>query len=451
MFLYLWSMVRHSFFTPLCIRRFFIAKKACPLFIFFIFLCNTLFFLVACTDSSDPETIVYPRDKELYAMFPNDPVHGDSVEAHLSTGVMMAVHPGGHYTLSFQIDSTHEAPKMQLFRFYKHQDVSGYAMSKMETLEPKIMDGRYVFSFVCEENERTPWGLTLVEDDDYYRGKTLGVKFEGSGLYSDTLSLNLISVGLIEPIEGVPSMDSLARRLLRAFRNSYSSFVIDTIYVNYAEKHPTLGKNYPSNRHWHAGTSSEDKTLSDLGSWPVKGVTEALDIVLVHRIDEVNVLGFSGLFASNLVGGEGSTVVVGTHVISASGERPLEVDEIVKVAIHETGHFFGLRHTTSTMADLESNYDLSILEDGFEDTPSCPELLKTGLYKKGESAGASDYYVPNRLYKMMDGKAYGVVFNPDDCPDAYLFMFPVSSEASMREFSKQQLKILKKNLMLIPH
>ena len=448
--MYFWSMVRPNFFAPICIRRFFGAKKAYPLFIFFTFFCLA-FFSSACSEDSDPEKVVYPRDKELYVMFPNDAVHGDSVEAHLSTGVMMAVHPGGHYTISFQIDSTHEAPKMQLFRFYKHQDVSGYAMSKMETLKPQVSGGRYVFSFVCEENERTPWGLTLVEDDDYYQGKTLDVKFEGSGLYSDTLSLNLISVGLIEPIEGIPSMDSLARYMLQAFRKSYSTFVIDTIYVNYAEKHPTLGKNYPSDRPWYAGTTSEDKTLSDLGSWPVKGVTEALDIVLVHRIDEVNVLGFSGLFASNLVGGEGSTVVVGSHTLSSSGERSLSAEEIVKVAIHEAGHFFGLRHTTSTTADLEGNYDLSILEDGFEDTPFCPELLKSGLYKKGETTGTLDYYVPNRLYKMMDLMAFGAEFNPDDCPDAEMFMFPVSSEKSMRKFSKQQLKVLKQNLQLIPH
>ena len=73
-------MVRHVFFAPLCIRRFFGAKKACPLLFFFVFFSYILFSLVACTDSSDPETVVYPRDKELYAIFPNDPILGDSVE-----------------------------------------------------------------------------------------------------------------------------------------------------------------------------------------------------------------------------------------------------------------------------------------------------------------------------------------------------------------------------------
>lgn len=436
-------MARQSFLASPCIRRFFVAKKACLPFFF-------LFLLTACTESSDPETVVFPRDKELYAIFPNDPMLGDSIEAHLSTGVMMYVHPGGHYTLSFQVDSTHEAPQMQLFRFYRLQNGEKYGMSKLETLEPEVSKGRYVFSFDCEENEKANWGLTLVEDDDYYQGKTTDIKFEGSGSYSNHLSLNLISVGLLDPIEGVPNLDSLARLLVRAFRKGYKSFVIDTIYVRHAENHPTLGSKYPSNKHWHAGSSSEDMTLAELGGWPEKGVKEALDIVLVHRIEELDVLGYAGLFAANLTGTEESTVIVGSHVLTSSGERALSADEIVKVAIHETGHFFGLKHTTSTLADLESYNDLSILEDGFEDTPSCPDLLKSGLYKKGNASGSVDYYMPGR-FKVLDKRAFGVVFNEADCPDAYLFMFPVSSEKTMKEFSKQQLKVLKQNLSLIPH
>jgi hypothetical protein len=451
LFLYFWGMVRQSFFVPLCIRRFFVVKKACPLFIFFFFLWSIFFSLTACTDSTEPEVVVFPRDREFYAIFPNDPKLGDSIEANLATGIMMIVHPGGRYTLSFGVDPTHEAPKMQLFRSYKHRDGERYGLSKMKTLKPEISGGRYVFSFVCEENERTSWVLTLVEDDTFYQGKTKDVRFEGSGRYSDTLSLNLVSVGLIDPIEGAPSMDSLSRLLISAFRKNYTSIVIDTIYVNYAEKHPTLGEKYPADRHWHAESPSSDTKLSEFGNWPAKGVTEALDIVLVHRIDELNSLGYAGLFASNLVGGERSTVVVGSHVLSNAGERPLAAEEIVKVAVHETGHFFGLKHTTSTWADLESYQDLSILEDGFEDTPYCPELLKSGLYKKGSSTVKSDYSMPAQVFKMLDRTAYGIAFDEDNCPDSYLFMFPVSSDNSMREFSKQQLKFLKQSLMLIPH
>lgn len=451
LFLYLLAMVWQSFFVPLSIRRFFVAKKACSLFFFFFFTCSFLFFLLACAEDSESEKTVFPRDKELYALFPNDPAPGDSVASHLSTGVMMIVHPGGLYTLSFDVDSAYDAPKMQLFRFYGHRSGEGYGVYKMTTIKPEIINGRYVFTFACEENERSLWGLTLVQNDDYYKGKTSNVMLEGSGKYSNHLSLNLISVGLIEPIEGVSDMNDLARMLIKAFRKSYTSFVIDTIYVNYAAKHPTLGNKYPSNKYWYAGPVSEENPLYELGNWPEKGVTEALDIALVHRIEEMNVLGYAALFASNLKGGEGSAVIVGSHTLTTTGVRALSAKEIVKVAVHESGHFFGLKHTTSTLADLEGYQDLSILEDGFDDTPSCPELLESGLYKKAMGKGGSDFYMPNHVFRMLDKKAYGADFNEEYCPDAYLFMFPVSSENTMREFSKQQLKVLKQNLMLIPH
>ena len=362
----------------------------------------------------------------------------------------MIVHPDGLYTLSFEVDSAYEAPKMQLFRIYSNQN-GGSGISKVETVKPQVVGGRYVFTFVCEENEKSLWALTLVENNDYYRGKTRNVKFEGSGKYSNHLSLNLIPVGLIDPIEGVDGFDDLSRLLVQAFRKSYTSFVIDTVYVNYAENHPTLGSKYSPDRYWRAESPSKGTSLSELGNWPAKGVTEALDIVLVHRIDELNVLGFAGLFAANLVGGDESTVIVGSHVLTTTGERALSAEEIVKVAVHETGHFFGLRHTTSTWEDLENYHDLSVLEDGFEDTPYCPDLLTSGLYKKGEGKASVDYRMPYYGAKMMDSRAYGVAFNESDCPDAHLFMFPVSSEKTMTEFSKQQLKVLKQNLTLIPH
>ena len=407
---------------------------------FFIFFISLFFFLAACTtESSDPDVVLFPKDRSLYGIFPNDPVLGDSIEAHLSTGIMMTVHPGGIYTISFDIDSTHEAPKMHLFRFYQRRDSNNRGMSTIDVLTPENRGNRYYYSFVCEENDMNEWGLTLIENDDYYKGKTSNIHFEGTGKYSNHLSLNLISVGKIDFSDEEINIDSLSKLLLRAFRNTYTSFVIDTIYVNHAEDHPTLGKNYPSDQYWYAGKSSESTDLSELGNWPTKGVTEALDIVLVHRIEEMNVLGFSRLFSANLIGGENSTVIVGTSVLTSSEERPLTINEIIKIALHETGHFFGLRHTTSTWADLEGYQDLSILEDGFEDTPSCPALLSTGLYKKGDAS------------YLLHKKAFGPSFKEENCPDAELLMFPVSSDNTMRYLSKQELKFLKQSLMLIPH
>ena len=437
------------------IRLFLGPKKAYAPCIFSFFYIALVFFC-SCSEDSDWEVDLFPVKEDLYAMYPNDPFHGDSISGHLATGVLMLVQPNGSYEISFDQDPNHEAPNMQLFRSYPSKNGNQYGLSKVKTLKPKNKEGRYVYSFVCEENESSVWALTLEEDGDYYRGKTPNVKFQGEGSYSDTLSLNLITVGLIDPIEtslgDYIGVDSLARLLIKAFRKSYTSITIDTIYVNHAEKHPTLGDKYPATKYWYAGRNSEDFSLSELGSWPGKGVTEALDIVLVHRIEELNVLGYGGLFAMNLKGGDGSTVVVGTNVFTATGVRSLDAEEIVNVTIHETGHFFGLRHTTSTMDDMNNYLDLSIVEDGFKDTPYCAELLMSGLYKTaGEGRFMSDYYLPYRKEFMLDARAYGIAFDPANCPDANLLMFPVSTPSDDKKFSKEQLKFLKKNLKLIPH
>jgi hypothetical protein len=368
----------------------------------------------------------------------------------------MLVQPNGIYEVSFDQDPDHEAPNLQLFRSYPSKSGDQYGLSKIKTLKPKSRDGRYVYSFVCEENENSVWAMTLEEDGDYYTGKTPNVKFQGSGSYSDTLSLNLITVGLIDPIEtssgNIIGVDRLARLLIEGFRKSYTSITIDTIYVNHAEMHPTLGDKYPAHKYWYAGRNSEDFSLSELGNWPGKGVTEALDIVLVYRIEELNILGYGGLFAMNLKGGYGSTVVVGTNVLTPMGSRSLEAEEIVNVTIHETGHFFGLRHSTSTMDDMEGYHDLSLVEDGFGDTPYCPELLMSGLYKNADGKKfTSDYYLPYPKGFMLDARAYGISFDPANCPDANLLMFPVNTPGEEKKFSKEQLRFLKQSLKLIPH
>ena len=430
--LYLYLVQENLFFPSTCIRLFFERKRACPFF-YLVFFCLIPFFFCSCSESVESEVDLFPAQEDLFVLFPNDLAQGDSARAYFSTGVMLLVHPNGVYEISFDQDPGHEPPKLHLFRTYTKPSMSQrFGLSKIKRLKPKSSGGRNVYTFVCEEKESAFWVMTLEEDGDFYTGKTSNILFTGSGSYSDTLSLNLITVGLIDPIEGTVSVDSLSRLLVQGFRKSYASIVIDTIYTNHAEDHPTLG---------YAGKSSEDFTVSELGGWPAKGVANALDIVLVHRIEDLNVLGYGGLFSMNLGGGENSTVVVGTEVLTSSGIRTLGAEEIVNVAIHETGHFFGLRHTTSTRQDMEGYLDWSIVEDGFSDTPYCPELIWSGLYKVGEKGKSA----------MMDARAYGFEFDVAKCPDADLLMFPVSTPGTDKNFSKEQQRFLKQSLMLIPH
>ena len=231
------------------------------------------------------------------------------------------------------------------------------------------------------------------------------------------------------------------------FRKYYTSIVIDTLYVRYAHEHPTLGGKYPADVPWIAGRSSGDYFVSELGGWPEAGLKNALDIVLVHRIEMEWVLGYSLMYSGNLYGGPGSTVVIGAYNKTPSGESGLPSASMISTAIHETGHFFGLRHTTATQADFEVDSDFSNYEDGFTDTPYCADLLKSGLLKRNIGP-ASDFVLPlaHITYATSDNE-----FNVDQCPDSRNMMFPAVNDEGMDGFTAQQLAHVRKNLMVFPH
>ena len=288
---------------------------------------------------------------------------------------------------------------------------------------------------------------SLVLDGELYTGRVKNVRLEAEGSYPEHFSINLIVVGKIAFADASMTVETFADSLLKTFRRFMKGIEIDTLYVRYAHEHPTLGKNYPANEPWLAGRSSEDMFVSELGGWPEKDLKNALDLVLVHRIEMNHVLGYSYLYAGNFGSGEGSTVVIGTHEKTPTGESGVSVVEILETAVHESGHFLGLRHTTSTYEDMNATYDYSVIEDGFEDTPYCRELLASGLLKKNTSA-TTDFAIP--AFRL-DMAAATVSFDISDCPDSRNLMFPSVTGEEFEGFSEQQLEHIRKNLTVFPH
>lgn len=423
-------------------------KNFCKIFCVLFFLVSFQFF-VGCSEDSERELILYPTNKDLlHKLFPNDYAKNDSAAANLAHGIKLYVHPKATYELSFDIDPNYEAPTLQLFRLFESKDQSGLQASKVRSLEPVIDHGRYVYSFICEENVSTLWATSLVLDETYYPGRVSNIRFTGDGAYSDHFSINMILVGNIEQEIEDFTIDELASSLLKEFRKHYTTVTIDTLYINRAEKHPTLGSKYPANEPWLAGYSSKDFFVSELGGWP--GIENALDIVLVHYINNDGVLGYSNLFSGNLGKGAGSTVVLATHLKTPYGEEAISMKDIVETTLHETGHFFGLRHTSTTTADIENisngyDYgDYSNIEDGLEDTPYCNKRSSTALLKIGKT----DIGAPMpRIYVSASTSS----FDLSNCPDADNYMFPTTVKDKVLSFSKQQLDIIRKNLMIFPH
>lgn len=413
-------------------------------------------FFASCSESVSADgSVLLPPDSSrpiVHKLYPNDMAKNDSAAANLARGIALVVHPGGAYTLSFDIDSTQPAPELQLFRTYDLNNSKNQVGSRrVRTLMPTIVGNRYVYSFVCEENKMSIWFTTLGLDGKYYEGEVNNISFTGVGSYSDHFSINLIVVGSMEKTLDGKSIDELSSYMLKTFREKYYGVTIDTLYVRYAHNHPTLGAYYPADQPWVAGASSEDLFVSELSGWPEEGLSNALNIMLVHSIKNEDVMGYARLFSGTLGAGNQSSVVIGEYVKKKNGYELLSSYNIVMTAVHETGHFFGLRHTSTTRRDLglfddteDDGYigDLSNVEDGLTDTPFCDYILRSGLYKSGESTG--DYALERGSYVSKSGI--------HSCPDLDNIMFPVTlDDVGEVSFSKQQMEIIRSSLMIFPH
>jgi hypothetical protein len=282
---------------------------------------------------------------------------------------------------------------------------------------------------------------------------------EGIGAYSDHMSIDLIVVGSMEKTDDGKNIEQLSRDMLDMFRKKYYGVTVDTIYVRYAHDHPTLGDKYPQNKPWVAGVNSDDYFVSELAGWPEEGLSNALNIVLVHSIGENDIMGFSRLFSGVMGAGKEGSVVIGEHVRKSSGELELlSSKSIVMTAIHETGHFFGLRHTSTTRRDMNQMVTLddgssamvgdnSNVEDGLADTPFCRYVLESGLYKQAEEHEfvRGDIYYMNRPNHLAKSSLYS-------CPDLDNIMFPVTVDDGQEvSFTKQQMELIRSSLMIFPH
>lgn len=131
------------------------------------------------------------------------------------------------------------------------------------------------------------------------------------------------------------------------------------------------------------------------------------------------------------------------------------VSELALTAVHELGHFFGLRHTVSTWHDMLQDEDFSNVEDGFTDTRFCRIDQADPPFKIAASAGEAGAPGDRSGLPVLDrsgGYCLRVAAGDNSCSvpscDLDNLMHPVDCGYSQLQLSAQQVEFLKRNMTL---
>jgi hypothetical protein len=393
--------------------------------------------LSACGDitwGDDPSPISRSAKRRVYV---NDRSANDSLRADLvNRGVKFVLQPNRAY--EFTLDSTtRTTDKLDLYH-YLDDDAEFY-----KTVTAASGANMESFSFASDRSTAQFFLAKLRAADGV--NTVSGLKrislANATSLSSDTLKLRVLFIRTLRTLPDSAAKAAFANALFAEMGKIYSPFGIvlqgsidivegggARIAFPFSNKYVSLPGNRVDN---HAHLYLVDSiSIAD----PKSGLSG-------------EVLGFAPREVVDIDNHPESRVVLSARILQGQtltlGARSLAI-----TATHELGHFFGLRHTVSTLHDFLQDDDFSNREDGFGDTRFCD--LDIAVAKRAAAAapsvsherGATQYClrIADNSCDAFNGCDVDNLMHPVDC-----------RSRTQTKLTSQQITFLKTNLASYKH
>jgi hypothetical protein len=370
-------------------------------------------------------------------VYVNDRAANDSLRSDLvNRGVKFVLQPNRAY--EFTLDSTtRNTDKLDLF-YYIDSKPSLY-----KTLTPATGAGQEVFSFASDLPTAQFFvaQLNTANGSKALSGLNRISLANATNLSADTLQLRVLFIRKLRTLPDSAAKAAFAKALFTEMGKIYAPFGIvlqgsidivegggASLSFPFSNKYVALPGNRATN---HAHLYIVDSiSIAD----PKSGLAG-------------EVLGFAPREVVDIDEHAESRVILSARILQgqpmALGARSLAI-----TATHELGHFFGLRHTVSTLHDFLQDDDYSNTEDGFSDTRFCN--LDIAIAKRAAAAaqsvdherGATQYClrIADNSCSTLNGCDIDNLMHPVDC-----------NNSNQTKLTPQQISFLKTNLASYKH